>query len=228
MTQLVALRALIAKDLLVEWRGREAITSTGVFALLVLVIFTFAFDLRAENVALVAPGVLWVAIAFATTLALGRSMALEAERGTLEGMLLTPAGAGTVYAAKVASNALSVFAIEAALLPVFTVLFGVPALRPAALLVIALGTLGLVATGTLFAAMAAGTRAREILLPVLLFPISVPALVAGVKGTAAVLDEPTGGLAALTGVGPWLHLLVGFDLLFLAAGYLAFEYVVER
>ncbi|HEU5317270.1 MAG TPA: heme exporter protein CcmB [Chloroflexota bacterium] len=227
---LAQIRALVAKDLLAEWRGRDVVASTGVFALLVLVIFAFAFDLRAESALLVTPGALWVAFAFATTLALGRTMALEAERGTLEGLLLCPASAGTIFFAKLLTNLVFTTALEVVLLPVFAIFFNAPVLHPALFLVVALGTLGLVGTGTLLAAIAAGTRAREILLPVLLFPISVPVLIAAVKATAAVLDaagSPASG-SGLAGVLPWLQLLAGYDVLFAAAGYLAFEYVVEQ
>lgn len=218
---------LVTKDLLAELRGRDLLTSTGVFALLVLVVFTFALDLRADNAALVAPGVLWVAFAFAANLGLGRSMALEVERGTMEGLLLCPVHPSTVYAAKVISNLIFTTALEAGVLPVFAAFFNVPVLRPALLVVVLMGTLGFVAVGTLFAAIAAGTRAREILLPVLLFPVSVPVFIAAVKGTAAVLDGAHGGWASLVASGPWLNLLAGFDVLFVVVCLLCFEYVVE-
>lgn len=222
------LAALVGKDLRVEWRGREILTSTGVFALLVLVVFTFAFDLRAENVTLVAPGVLWVAFAFAGTLGFGRSTAQEVERGTLEGLLLCPTERTTIYLAKVGSNLLFTAALEALVLPLFQLLFNVPVLHPALLLVVALGTLGFVSVGTLFAAMAAGTRAREVLLPVLLFPVSVPIFIASVKATAAVLDRPHSAWGGLAAAGAWVNLLVAFDFLFLIVCLLAFEYVVEE
>jgi heme exporter protein B len=219
---------LVAKDLLAEWRGKEMLSATAVFAVLVLMVFTFAFDLRAENAALVAPGALWVAIAFAATLGLGRSMAQEAERGTLEGLLLCPVERSTLYCAKLAGNLIFTGGLELCLLPVYAVLFNVPVFRPALPVVLFLGTVGFVAAGTLFAAMAAGARAREILLPVLLLPIAVPVLIAAVKATATVLDGPSGGLDSLAAAAPWLKLLAGFDVLFVAAGVLAFEYVVEE
>ena len=228
MTWISQVRALVAKDLIAEWRGRDLLASTGVFALLVLVVFTFAFDLRAENVALVAPGVLWVAFAFAANLGLGRSMATESERGTLEGLLLCPLHPSTVYVAKLISNLVFTAVLEAGILPVFAAFFDAPVFRPALFVVIALGTLGFVALGTLFAAMAAGTRAREILLPVLLFPVSVPVFIGAVKGTAAVLDGVHGGWASLVAASPWLNLLAGFDVLFLVICVLVFEYVVEQ
>jgi heme exporter protein B len=220
--------ALVGKDLVAEWRGREMLTSTAVFALLVLVVFTFAFDLRAENVGLVAPGALWVAFAFAATLGLGRSMAQEVERGTLEGLLLCPTDPSTIYLAKLTSNLLFTGALEVAVLPIFAAMFDVPVLQPGVLVVVILGTVGFVAAGTLFAAVAAGTRAREILLPVLLFPVSVPVMIAAVKGTAAVLDASAGGMASLATAAPWLKLLAGYDELFVVIGWLAFQYVVEE
>jgi heme exporter protein B len=207
------------KDVRLEWRTRELLGSTAVFALLALVVFNFALDLRAENVALVAPGALWVAFVFAGVLALGRSMAFERDRGTLDGLLLAPIDRGALYAAKVAANACFMLAVEAILLPVFTAFFDLPVVRFEVVPVLLLGTLGFAAVGTLFAAMAANTRAREALLPVLLFPVAVPVIIGSVKATAAVIDGSE--------AGPWLGLLGAFDALFLVVGFWLFTHVVE-
>jgi heme exporter protein B len=211
--------AVLRKDLLLEWRTREVLTSSLVFGLLALVIFTFALDLRAENAALFAPGVLWAAFVFAGVLALGRSFAQERDRGTLDGLLLAPVDRSALYLAKAAANAGVILAVEAALLPVFAAFFNLPVLRLGLAPVLLLGTAGFAAVGTLFAALAANTRAREALLPVLLLPVAVPVVIGSVKATAAVLDG--------TAVGHWLGLLGAFDALFLVVGSWLFEHVVE-
>jgi heme exporter protein B len=207
------------KDLLLEWRTREVVAASAVFALLVLVIFTFALDLRADIAGLVAPGVFWAAILFAGVLSLGRGSAAERDRGTLEGLLLAPVDRGALFVAKVTSSALFMLAVEAALLPVFAAFFDLPVLRLRLVPVLLLGTLGFAGVGTLFAALAAASRAREVLLPVLLFPVAVPLVIGSVKATAAVVDG--------TAFGPWLSLLGVFDVVFLVVACWLFEYVLE-
>jgi heme exporter protein B len=218
-------RALLWKDLLVETRSRESVVTGVVFALLVLVIFSLAFDLRVENAASVAPGVLWVTITFAGVLALGRSFARERDRGTLDGLLLAPMDRAALYLAKVTGNVLAMLVVEVVALPVYVALFGV-SVEPLRLLgALALGTLGLAGVGTLFAAMAANSRAREVLLPVLLFPVQVPVVLATVKSTGAAIRLPTGEPADAAN---WLGLLVAFDGLFLGLGLLLFDAAVEQ
>ena len=172
------LRALIWKELLVEARGRETVLAGAVFALLVLVIFNFAFDLRVESVAAVAPGVLWVTVTFAGVLALGRAFARERDRRTLDGLLLAPVDRSALYLAKVASSIVSMLVVQVVAVPAFVALFNVRVDLPLLVLALGLGTFGLAGVGTLFAAMAAHTRAREVLLPLLLFPIQVPVIMA--------------------------------------------------
>jgi heme exporter protein B len=145
---------------------------------------------------------------------------LEQEWGTLEGLRLAPVDRGALYLAKLLGNVLFMLAVEAASLPIAGAFFGLPVLRPALLPVLLLGTLGFAAVGTLFAAMAAHTRAREVLLPVLLLPIAVPVVIASVQATAGVLDG--------RGTGPWLNVLVAFDAIFLVVAFLAFEAVLEE
>src|SRR5262249_7540611 len=181
------LRALIWKEALVEARGRETILAGAVFALLVLVIFNFAFDLRVENVAEVAPGVLWVTVTFAGVLSLGRAFARERDRRTLDGLLLAPIDRSALYLAKVIASCASMFVVELVAVPPFSGLFNVRVELPLLLLGLMLGTIGLAGVGTLFAAIAAHTRAREVLLPLLLFPIQVPVILATVKATGAAI-----------------------------------------
>jgi heme exporter protein B len=219
------LRALIWKDLLVEARGRETILAGAVFALLILVIFNFAFDLRVSDVAAVAPGVLWVTVTFAGVLSLGRAFARERDRRTLDGLLLAPLDRSALYLAKVITSVASMLVVEVVAVPAFIGLFNLVVDLPLLVLALVLGTLGLGGVGTLFAAIAAHTRAREVLLPLLLFPIQVPVILATVKSTGAAIRVP--GLDA-PDVGQWLGLLIAFDGLFLGLSVLLFDYAIEE
>jgi heme exporter protein B len=218
-------QALVWKDLLVEARTRELVLASVVFALLVLVIFSFAFDLRVDNAAAVAPGVLWVTFTFAGVLSLGRSFTRERDRGTLEGLLLAPMDRSALYLAKVAVNVGQMLVVELVALPVAIALFGLQVDLPRLLLALGLGTLGLAGVGTLFGAMAAHTRAREVLLPLLLFPVQMPVVLATVKSTAAAIRLPG---ASADDPANWLGLLVAFDALFLGLSVLLFEVVLEQ
>jgi heme exporter protein B len=219
------LRTLIWKDLLVEARGRETVLAGAVFALLVLVIFNFAFDLRVENVAAVAPGVLWVTVTFAGVLSLGRAFARERDRRTLDGLLLAPIDRSALYLAKVVTSVVSMLVVEVVALPAFIALFNLVVNLPLLILALILGTVGLAGVGTLFAAIAAHTRAREVMLPLLLFPIQVPVILATVKSTGAAIRVP--GLDP-PDVGQWLGLLIAFDALFLGLSVLLFDYAIEE
>jgi len=209
------------KDVLAELRTREIVNSSLVFSVTVLVMFNFAFDLRVERVQALAPGVLWVTFAFAGVLTLGRAFTREQDRGTLEGLLLSPVDRGAIYLAKLMATATFMGVVEVASLPVFVVLFNVPLDWPLAIAVVVLGTLGFAAVGTLLAAMAANTRAREVMLPLLLFPLALPVLIATVKATAQALGE------SVDGDYPWLGLLAAYDAIFLALSFLVFDSVVE-
>jgi heme exporter protein B len=211
--------------LLVEARGRETVLAGAVFALLVLVIFNLAFDLRVENVAAVAPGVLWVTVSFAGVLSLGRVFARERDRRTLDGLLLAPVDRSALYLAKVLTSVVSMLVVELVALPAFIALFNLVVDLPLLVLALMLGTFGLAGVGTLFAAIAAHTRAREVLLPLLLFPIQVPVILATVKATGAAIRVP--GLDPPE-IGQWLGLLVAFDALFLGLSVLLFDYAIEE
>jgi heme exporter protein B len=219
------LRTLIWKDLLVEARSRETILAGVVFALLVLVIFNFAFDLRVESVAAVAPGVLWVTVTFAGVVGLGRAFTLERDRRTLDGLLLAPMDRSALYLSKVVVSLVSMLVVEAVVLPAFIALFNLTVDLPLLIGALVLGTIGLAGVGTLFAAIAAHTRAREVLLPLLLFPVQVPVILATVKSTGAAIRVP--GLDP-PDVGQWLGLLVAFDALFLGLSVVLFDYAIEE
>jgi len=215
--------ALIAKDLIVERRTRQALGTMLVFAVTVLVTLSFAFDLRVANAREVAPGGLWVAIAFASVLGLNRSLSREQEDGAWEGLLLAPIERNTIYIAKAVGNLLTMAGVELVLLPLAAALLGAALLQPAVILVVALGTFGLASLGTLLATVASETRARDALLPILLLPLSAPLLLAATKATAGLLDG-----VSLAGVAHWLRLLIAFDVLFAAAAIVLFEHLVEE
>ncbi len=215
--------AIVWKDVRAELRTKDILSSMLVFAGLSVLIFQFAFDLRADNVRLVLPGVLWIAITFAGVLGLNRSFILEQDRGSLEGLLLAPVDRSAIYFGKLIGNLLFIFIVELLLLPLMTVLFNVWLLSPALLLVVALGTVGYAAVGTLFAALSINTRAREVMLPILLFPVMVPVFVAGVQAVSRLLDGDS-----LADIVRWVQLLVAYDAIFLAAAMLLFDFVVEE
>jgi heme exporter protein B len=216
-----AVATLVWKDVVSEARTKEVLGAGVVFALLVLVIFNFAFDLRAENAELVAPGVLWMTFIFVGTLGIGRAFAAERDRGTLDGLLLAPIDRSTLYVAKTVTNILLMGIVELVTLPIFAALFNVRLAWLETASTVALGTIGFAGVGTLVAAIASNTRAREVLLPVLLFPLEVPVVIASVKATALALGaRPADPL-------PWLQLLVGFDVILVASSFLMFEYVIE-
>jgi len=214
--------AIVRKDLAVEMRSREMFSPMFVFALIVILVFSFSFELRVEKVNEVAPGVLWVAFIFAGMLGLSRSFILERDQGCLDGLLLCPVDRTVIYLGKMLSNLLFILVIEAAILPLYFALFNLP-FKPILLLIILLGTVSFAAVGTLFSAMTIHTRAREVMLPILLFPMIIPALIAAVKITGGLLDgQPWSEMSR------WLQLLIGFDAIYLTVSYVTFDYVVEE
>jgi heme exporter protein B len=211
---------ILWKDIRCELRSKQMVIGMGLFALLVLVIFNFAFDLRVDNKAAVAPGALWVAFIFASFLGLGRTIAAEREKGSFDRLLLCPVDRKAIYLAKLLGNVLFIGVVEIVALPVFAILFNVPFSAGALIPIVLLGTLGIASVGTLFSAMAAATQARELLLPILVFPLIVPIVIASVRATGALMvvsaNEP-----------PWLGLIAAFDAIFLSLSTILFEYVIE-
>jgi len=214
--------AIVRKDLALEKRSREMLSSMFIFGLIVILLFSFSFDLRVERVSQVAPGMLWVAFTFAGMLGLARSFVLERDQGCLDGLLLCPVDRSVLYVGKMLSNLFFISLTEVIILPLCFALFNL-AFRPLLLPIILLGTLGFSAVGTLVSAMTVHARAREVMLPILLFPVVMPALIAAVKLTAGVLDGQ-----AWSEMRNWLQLLIGFDVIFMVLSYLAFEYIVEE
>ncbi len=216
------LGALLWKDLLIELRSRDAVAAMMVFGVLTLTVFNFAFELRTDSVSLVAPGVLWVAILFAGTLGLGRTFSHERERGSMEGLLLCPADHGTIFVAKFIANLTFIGAAEVVILPIYNSFFDVPVLRPEVVGVIILATIGFAAVGTIFGAMAVNTRAKEVMLPVLLLPIVTPLIIGAVRATGILIDgEP------LSEAWTWIKLLIAVDVVYLIVSFLMFEFALE-
>ena len=204
---------VLRKDLTVEVRSREIAYTTLFFAVSCILVFSVAFVKEGQPLGDAAAGILWIAIAFAGTLALGRTFERERQSETLRALLLAPADRPAIYVGKLAGIVALLVAAEAVLVPLVALLFQTPALfaRPFWLVGLLLaGTLGYCAVGTLFAAMLVRARSRDVLLPVLLYPITIPVIIAGVRGTAALL-EPEPDLAMLRF---WLMLLAAFDAVF--------------
>src|SRR6202161_4566057 len=215
-------RATLAKDLWLEWRAKDAINAMLFFALLVVVIFSFSFDPTAEESRRIAGGLVWVAFLFAAVVALNQTWARELRNQVLDAYRVSPAPPNALFLAKVIGNFIFVTVLQALMTPLFIVFYNLRALGPAYQLpiVAALGTWALVVNGTFFAAMSLRTRSREIMLPLLLFPISIPALLAMVEDTGAILTREFSPLF-------WLVLLATYDLVFTTGSLLLFSTVLH-
>lgn len=219
-----AFGVLLAKELRVEARSREMWSGAALLALLVLVVAYLAWGQLGPG-AVLASGVLWIALIFAGTLGLSRNLHRERDRGTWEALALAPVDAGTVYLAKAAAVALVLAVVEALVLPLFALLYNADLLTPLPRLlpVLALGIIGFSAAGTLLAGLSAHARAREVLLPLLLFPLLVPLLFVGLLATQRVLDG-----AMLLDLLRELEVLAAFDAAYLALGWLTFDYLLSE
>jgi heme exporter protein B len=213
------------KDLLVEFRSRTAIISAAMFVVLVLIVFNFGRDPTAVSPVALAPSILWVTFTFAAILALNRAFQLELENQAVDGLLLAPIPRGSIYLGKLIANLLFVAAIELIGVPLFALFFNVRVLPYAAPLaaVIALATIGFVAVGTLFSAMAVRTRFAELLLPVLLLPFMIPPLMWATLATARLLDG-----RPLSEIVGWLKLLGAYDIVFVGLALLLFPATVNE
>ena len=218
-----AVAAVVWKDLRAEFRSRELFSAMLVFSLLIILIFNFALELDIKTRQSVTSGVLWATFAFAGTLGLNRSMAIEKDRGCLDGLLLAPVDRSAIYFGKVISNLAFMLIVEIIVLPVYSVLYTVNLFQPGLLLVILLGSIGYVGVGTLLSAMSVQTRTRDILLPILLFPVVIPVLLAAVKASSGFLT----GAEQAEIMAP-LGLLVSYDVIFIAIAFMVFDNVVEE
>lgn len=218
-----AMTAVIWKDLVAELRSREILTAMLVFALLVVVIFNFALELETGTRASVTAGILWVTFTFAGTLGLNRSMAMEKDRGCLDGLLLAPVDRSAIYFGKMIGNLSFMIIVEIIVIPVLSVLYNQNLIQPGLALVVLLGSIGYCAVGTLLASMAVQARTRDILLPILLFPVIVPVVVAAVKASAGYIQA-----LPMADISPWLNILVVYDVIFLVISWMVFDKVVEE
>lgn len=222
MSFLAITKATLAKDIRLEWRSKDAINAMLFFALLVVVIFSFSFDPNAEESRHIAGGLVWVGFLFAAIVALNQTWARELRNQVLDAYRVSPAPANPLFLAKAVGNFIFVCVLEALMTPLFIMFYKLRALGagweliPIALL----GTWALVVNGTFFAAISIRTRAREIMLPLLLFPLSIPALIGMVNATTAIL---TGEESARF----WIALLLAYDVVFTTACLLLFETVLQ-
>ena len=216
------LRSTLAKDIRLEWRSKDAINSMLFFALLVVVIFSFSFNPTAEESRQIAGGLIWVAFLFAAVVALNQTWARELRNQVLDAYRVSPAPANSLFLAKAVGNFLFVGILEVLMAPLFVMFYNLRPIGPTwqLALVGALATWALVVNGTFFAAMSIRTRSREVMLPLILFPISIPALLAMVEATTAIL---TGDSSPVF----WINLLAVYDVVFTIACLLLFETVLH-
>lgn len=211
---------IVGKDLRSELRARQVWAAMALFSALVLVVFYFAFDLRIENRAPVAPGALWIAFVFASVLGLGRTFAAEQDHGTMDRLLLCPVDRQIIFLAKLIGNLVFLGVVAAFAVPLFAAIYNLPILGGELVIIVVLGTVGIATMCTIFAAVAATTRAREIMLPLLVFPVLIPVVIGAVRATQSlivpVVNDP-----------PWPGLLAAFDVIFVTLSALVFQFVVE-
>lgn len=221
---LKATLAIVQKDLAAELRSRELLSAMLVFSILVILIFNFALELDIKVRQSVTAGVLWTTFAFAGTLGLNRSMAVEKDRGCLDGLLLAPVDRSAIFFGKAISNLAFMLIVEAIVLPLYALLYNETRIfQPAFLGVILLGSIGYIAVGTLLSTMTVQTRTRDVLLPILLFPVAIPVLLASVKASGGLLNNAT--FAEI--LSP-LNLLIVYDVIFIAVAFMVFDFVVEE
>jgi heme exporter protein B len=213
--------AILAKDLRTELRTRQTIVAAFVFSMLVLLVFNFSFELRGADLITLAPGVLWATFIFNGMIALGRLFIGEYDNAVIEGLILAPIDRGVVFLAKCTFVLLLMVTVELVTLLVFGAIFDVNAFAPLILLDVLLGSAGFAAVGTSLSVVAFNSRARDVMLPVLLLPLVVPVIVGAVRVTSLVLSAAPAGEA----VG-WLNLLFAFDALFVVVCYYSFGFLL--
>lgn len=218
-------KAIVWKDFVTEWKTRELFSSMFVFAVLVMLIFIFSINLSVVKANQVGPGVLWVAILFAGTLGLNRSFTLEKENGCLQGLMLAPVDRSAIFFGKMLSNLAFLLITETFLLPVFMIFFNVDVgshLVPL-VAVIFMGTLGFSALGTLLSSLSSNLKTREIMLPILLYPLIVPIAIGSVRLTGQILDGKS-----LADMMNWVGLILCFDIIFISASIMTIDHILEE
>jgi len=224
MTLLRQAYLLLRKDLLLEWRRRDSVLTMFFFGTLLLFVFHFAFDMPPDKVVELAPALLWLAFLFTGTLGLAQLFQAERDNHCLDALLLSPLDRGALFLAKTAFNLILMLLVELVVIPLFWILFNLASwnLLPQLFLVTLLGTLGFCVLGTITAAITLRARARELLLPLVLFPLMIPVILATIRCMEMVLRTGSFGDAIA-----WLRLLIGFDAIFLTIGVLIFDWVIE-
>jgi heme exporter protein B len=223
MRYLKVILQIFVKDILAEWHGKSGVPVMLVFTLLIVFLFNFALQLTPSLQAGLASGLLWVSLAFASTLGLNRSISLEREKGAIDGLLLVPVDRSAIFFGKSLSNFLFTFLVALILLPVFSIFYGQNMLNLRLIGILVLGLGAYTSLGTLLAALSIQTRSRDVLLPVLLYPLALPILIAAVEASRGVLSAQP--LSTFQG---WISLLIAGNILFIAAGLLLFETVLEE
>lgn len=216
--------AILKKDLMLELRSKDVLTSTFLFSVMALVVFYFAFSPNIKDLTLVAAGMLWVAVLFTSLLGLNRSFVHEKEEECLDGLLLSPVDRPVIFVAKFAGNFIFLIVLELVIVPIFSLFFlkGLAASGWLELiLILILGNIGMCAVGTLLATISANTRAKDLLLPILYLPVMLPFMMQVVSYTNTVfVGKGAGDMMS------WLYLVIGFDIIFLLAGYALYDFVI--
>ncbi len=214
---------IFRKELMIEWRGRQGIPVMLVFALMIVFLFNFALQLSPDLQAGLAAGLLWVSLAFASTLGLNRSISLERENNALDGLLMAPVDRSAIFFGKALGNFIFTSLVGLFLLPIFSIFYSQNMLKFPLLLVLLLGLGSYTSLGTLLSALSIQARTRDILLPVLLYPLALPLLIAAVEASQGVLSGQT-----LGDMSHWIYLLLAGFLMFSASGLLFFETILEE
>jgi len=217
--------AIVWKDLITELKTRELFSSMFIFSLLVIIIFIFSINLSIVKASEVGPGVLWVAFLFSGTIGLNRSFVMEKENDCLQGLLLAPVDRTVLYFGKLFSNFIFLLIMEAFILPLFMIFFNIDLISHLLplLYVIFLGTLGFCAIGTLLSSLSANLKTRDIMLPILLYPLMIPIVIGSVKMTEQVLaGEP------LSDMMNWVSLILCFDIIYIAVSIMTIDFVLEE
>lgn len=214
--------AQIWKDFLLEYRARDVLIPVGAFSALIVIIFNFALDIRPAQLSIVAPAVIWVAFTFASILGLNHSFSKEKESHGLDGLMLAPVGREAIYIGKVISIFLFLTILEMAILPIFSILFNLDILMPKIWLIATITTFGFSSIGNIFSIMALNTRAREIILPVLFFPVTLPIIIAAIEFSKASYQGAPWSSALM-----WLQLGLVFDIIFVLLGATLAEHLLQ-
>lgn len=216
---------IIHKDLVTEMRSKDIVISMLVFSLIVVAVFNFIFDPGSAQMKSTAPGILWVAIIFSGNLGLSRSFAREHENAMMQGLLMCPIDHSLIFVAKVIGNLIFISIVEAISVPIMIVLFdlSIGAEFWTLALILLLGTIGFAGVGTLFSTISANTKSREVMLPILLFPVSIPVILSAVKSTTYLLNNTNSDK-----IFSWIKILIAFDVIFTVVCFLLYEYVLEE